>query len=75
MTVKISHWSKYIRHYDKYKFNLTYRGYLGPGGLENCSKHFNCTGGAAGYIDRKVLGEKHIFGSPTCKVLWFVFVI
>ncbi|CAG2189811.1 HGSNAT [Mytilus edulis] len=43
--------------------------YLGPGGLENYGKQYNCTGGAAGYIDRKVFGEKHIYGSPTCKCL------
>ncbi|CAC5409634.1 HGSNAT [Mytilus coruscus] len=45
------------------------KGYLGPGGLENNSTHHNCTGGAAGYIDRQVFGERHIFGSPTCKCL------
>ncbi|XP_052071109.1 heparan-alpha-glucosaminide N-acetyltransferase-like [Mytilus californianus] len=46
------------------------KGYLGPGGLENYGKHHNCTGGAAGYIDRQVFGEKHIFGSPTCKEIY-----
>ncbi|XP_050531798.1 heparan-alpha-glucosaminide N-acetyltransferase [Daktulosphaira vitifoliae] len=37
------------------------KGYLGPGGLYNHSKNYNCTGGAAGYIDRMILGENHMF--------------
>ena len=43
-------------------------GYLGPGGLHDRGKHFNCSGGAAGYIDRLVLGDKHIYGGATFKV-------
>ncbi|XP_071129358.1 heparan-alpha-glucosaminide N-acetyltransferase-like isoform X1 [Mytilus edulis] len=46
------------------------KGYLGPGGLEKNGTQYNCTGGAAGYIDRKVFGEKHIYGSPTCKEIY-----
>ncbi|XP_050428211.1 heparan-alpha-glucosaminide N-acetyltransferase isoform X2 [Adelges cooleyi] len=37
------------------------KGYLGPGGLYNHSSNLNCTGGAAGYIDRLVLGENHMY--------------
>jgi len=40
-------------------------GYLGPGGLENNGTFFNCTGGAAGYIDRQLFGDPHIYGHPT----------
>lgn len=41
------------------------KGYLGPGGLSNGSSNVNCTGGAAGYIDRLVIGENHMYiGTP-----------
>ncbi|XP_012939441.1 heparan-alpha-glucosaminide N-acetyltransferase [Aplysia californica] len=40
-------------------------GYLGPGGLENGGRFFNCTGGAAGYLDRKIFGPAHIYRHPT----------
>jgi heparan-alpha-glucosaminide N-acetyltransferase len=43
------------------------RGYLGPGGAQKDGSYFNCTGGAASYIDRTVLGVKHIYQNPTCK--------
>ncbi len=42
-------------------------GYLGPGGLHDGGKFSNCTGGAAGYIDRLVLGDDHIYHWPTAK--------
>ncbi|KAH3873028.1 heparan-alpha-glucosaminide N-acetyltransferase-like [Dreissena polymorpha] len=49
-------------------------GYLGPGGLANDgtngSSAFNCTGGAAGYIDRQVFGDQLIYGSPTSKQVY-----
>ncbi|XP_014470980.1 PREDICTED: heparan-alpha-glucosaminide N-acetyltransferase-like isoform X2 [Dinoponera quadriceps] len=32
-------------------------GYLGPGGYHHFGKEVNCTGGAAGYIDRLVFGS------------------
>ena len=35
-------------------------GYLGPGGLHDSSKHWNCSGGAAGYIDIIFFGANHI---------------
>nr|XP_034993998.1 heparan-alpha-glucosaminide N-acetyltransferase-like isoform X2 [Zootoca vivipara] len=46
------------------------RGYLGPGGIGDDGKYPNCTGGAAGYIDKLVLGEEHIYHYPTCKELY-----
>ncbi|XP_021917645.1 heparan-alpha-glucosaminide N-acetyltransferase-like isoform X2 [Zootermopsis nevadensis] len=45
-------------------------GYLGPGGLHNHSSSPNCTGGAAGYIDRMVFGERHIYQHPTCRPVY-----
>jgi hypothetical protein len=42
-------------------------GYLGPGGFHNHSSSPNCTGGAAGYLDRIVFGERHIYQHPTCQ--------
>ncbi|XP_062582853.1 heparan-alpha-glucosaminide N-acetyltransferase-like isoform X1 [Saccostrea cucullata] len=46
------------------------KGYLGPGGLHENGTYQNCTGGAAGYIDRKVFGDSHIYQSPTCKEIY-----
>ena len=36
-------------------------GYLGPGGLHNNGQNENCTGGAAGYIDRLLLGRTRLY--------------
>ncbi|CAN8019535.1 unnamed protein product [Ixodes persulcatus] len=44
------------------------RGYLGPGGLHLNGSHFNCTGGAAGYIDRTLLGGSHIYHAATPRI-------
>lgn len=41
-------------------------GYLGPGGLHEHSAFKNCTGGAAGYIDRLIFTPQHIYSHPTC---------
>ncbi|XP_069781944.1 heparan-alpha-glucosaminide N-acetyltransferase isoform X2 [Narcine bancroftii] len=46
------------------------RGYLGPGGIGDFGQFENCTGGAAGYIDRWVFGEKHIYQHPSCTMLY-----
>ncbi|XP_038639149.1 heparan-alpha-glucosaminide N-acetyltransferase isoform X1 [Scyliorhinus canicula] len=46
------------------------RGYLGAGGIGDDGKFPNCTGGAAGYIDKWLLGANHIYGYPTCKELY-----
>ncbi|XP_055517698.1 heparan-alpha-glucosaminide N-acetyltransferase [Leucoraja erinacea] len=45
-------------------------GYLGAGGIGDDGKFSNCTGGAAGYIDKWLLGTNHIYNWPTCKVLY-----
>ncbi|XP_063419703.1 heparan-alpha-glucosaminide N-acetyltransferase-like [Mytilus trossulus] len=45
-------------------------GYIGPGGLHDGGKHYNCTGGAAQYIDVLVLGKNHIYGNPTPKKIY-----
>lgn len=41
-------------------------GYLGAGGLDDHGTHENCTGGAAGYIDRSIFGP-HVYRHATCK--------
>ena len=43
-------------------------GYLGPGGLHDNSSHWNCSGGAAGLIDRAVFGQQHLYQHPTFQV-------
>merc|ERR550532_1786068 len=40
-------------------------GYLGPGGLHEGGKYFNCTGGATGYVDIAIFGKDHIYSHPT----------
>ncbi|CAF0974728.1 unnamed protein product [Adineta ricciae] len=45
-------------------------GYIGPGGKHDHGKYSNCTGGAAGYIDRVVLGNSHLYDEPTCKEIY-----
>lgn len=45
------------------------RGYLGPGGLDDFGKFFNCTGGVAGYIDRKTFGN-HMYKNAACHRLY-----
>ncbi|XP_020285905.1 heparan-alpha-glucosaminide N-acetyltransferase-like [Pseudomyrmex gracilis] len=40
-------------------------GYLGPGGRHEDGEYFNCTGGAAGYIDRTILTVNHIYQRST----------
>ncbi|GAB1608749.1 heparan-alpha-glucosaminide N-acetyltransferase-like, partial [Argonauta hians] len=42
-------------------------GYLGPGGISEDGRYYNCTGGAAQYVDRMVLGEAHLYQHPTIK--------
>lgn len=47
------------------------RGYLDPGGaLVDGGKYANCTGGAAGYIDRLIFTSSHVYKTPTCKDLY-----
>eukprot|EP01102_Stenamoeba_stenopodia_P018071 TRINITY_DN6579_c0_g1_i3.p1 TRINITY_DN6579_c0_g1~~TRINITY_DN6579_c0_g1_i3.p1 ORF type:complete len:477 (-),score=96.36 TRINITY_DN6579_c0_g1_i3:96-1526(-) len=45
-------------------------GYLGPGGLADNGMYPNCTGGAAGYIDKQIFGENHIYQWPTCESVY-----
>lgn len=42
------------------------KGYIGPGGLDEGGKYYNCTGGVAGYIDRQVFGN-HMYKKPVCQ--------
>ncbi|KAM5140972.1 heparan-alpha-glucosaminide N-acetyltransferase-like [Mantella aurantiaca] len=44
--------------------------YLGPGGIGSYGQYPNCTGGAAGYIDKWLLGVNHIYRYPSCKELY-----
>ncbi|CAF3134041.1 unnamed protein product [Rotaria sp. Silwood2] len=43
------------------------KGYMGPGGKHDHGKYGNCTGGAAGYVDRIILSGSHMYNDPTCK--------
>ncbi|CAG6017829.1 unnamed protein product [Menidia menidia] len=44
-------------------------GYLGAGGIGDDGLYANCTGGAAGYIDRRIFGD-NMYRYPTCKELY-----
>lgn len=46
------------------------KGYQGPGGLHHNASYFNCTGGAANYLDRLILGENHLYKKATSEVLY-----
>ncbi|XP_049575666.1 heparan-alpha-glucosaminide N-acetyltransferase isoform X1 [Syngnathus scovelli] len=45
-------------------------GYLGPGGIGDMGMYANCTGGAAGFVDRWLLGENHIYQTPSVRVIY-----
>uniref|UniRef100_A0A8C6CGD2 Heparan-alpha-glucosaminide N-acetyltransferase n=1 Tax=Moschus moschiferus TaxID=68415 RepID=A0A8C6CGD2_MOSMO len=45
-------------------------GYLGPGGIGDGGRFWNCTGGAAGYVDRLLLGDQHLYQHPSSAVLY-----
>lgn len=45
-------------------------GYLGPGGLNENSQYYNCTGGAARWIDIKIFGHRHIFEHVTSREIF-----
>lgn len=45
-------------------------GYLGPGGIGDMGLFANCTGGAAGFIDRWLLGVNHIYQTPSSRVIY-----
>ncbi|KAJ8949967.1 hypothetical protein NQ318_002375 [Aromia moschata] len=42
---------------------------LGSGGLDDGGRFMNCTGGAAGYIDRAIFGH-HMYKKPPCNKLY-----
>ncbi|XP_067092599.1 heparan-alpha-glucosaminide N-acetyltransferase [Osmerus mordax] len=44
-------------------------GYLGAGGIGDDGLYPNCTGGAAGYIDKWLLGH-NIYRYPTCREMY-----
>ncbi|XP_077352550.1 heparan-alpha-glucosaminide N-acetyltransferase [Festucalex cinctus] len=44
-------------------------GYLGAGGIGDEGHYPNCTGGAAGYIDRWLFGD-NMYRYPTCKEMY-----
>uniref|UniRef100_A0A3B4F7R1 Heparan-alpha-glucosaminide N-acetyltransferase-like n=1 Tax=Pundamilia nyererei TaxID=303518 RepID=A0A3B4F7R1_9CICH len=44
-------------------------GYLGAGGIGDNGLYPNCTGGAAGYIDRWMFGD-NMYRYPTCKEIY-----
>ncbi|KAM6956265.1 heparan-alpha-glucosaminide N-acetyltransferase [Aplochiton taeniatus] len=44
-------------------------GYLGAGGIGEDGLYPNCTGGAAGYVDRMLFGD-NMFRWPTCRELY-----
>uniref|UniRef100_A0A8D3AP24 Si:dkey-192p21.6 n=1 Tax=Scophthalmus maximus TaxID=52904 RepID=A0A8D3AP24_SCOMX len=44
-------------------------GYLGAGGIGDDGLYPNCTGGAAGYIDRLMFGD-NMYRYPTCKEMY-----
>ena len=50
------------------------RGYLGPGGLHWNASFVNCTGGAHRWIDVQVLGDKHMYRTPTAMFIYMTSV-
>lgn len=51
-------------------FNYDKSSLLGLGGLDMGARYFNCTGGAAGYLDRLLFGDKHIYQNPTSMLIY-----
>ncbi|XP_065349899.1 heparan-alpha-glucosaminide N-acetyltransferase-like [Cloeon dipterum] len=49
-------------------------GYLGPGGIQDQGNYKNCTGGAAGYIDRVLFGPNHLYQHPTVRKFYYTEV-
>jgi heparan-alpha-glucosaminide N-acetyltransferase len=45
-------------------------GYLGPGGLDEFGKYYNCTAGFSGYVDRVILGNGRLYAYPTFKFIF-----
>lgn len=45
-------------------------GYLGPGGIHEMARYNNCIGGAAGYVDRLIIGTQHLYQRPRAAVIY-----
>ncbi|XP_063217352.1 heparan-alpha-glucosaminide N-acetyltransferase-like isoform X2 [Bacillus rossius redtenbacheri] len=45
-------------------------GYLGPGGVHDHGSAPNCTGGAAGLVDRVLFTPGHLYQRPTCRPVY-----
>ncbi|XP_055297749.1 heparan-alpha-glucosaminide N-acetyltransferase isoform X3 [Sitodiplosis mosellana] len=45
-------------------------GYLGPGGIHEMARYNNCIGGAAGYVDRLIIGTRHLYQRPRAAVVY-----
>jgi len=50
----------YVTFYLNYSQNCP-MGYTGPGGQTEGGKNLNCTGGAAAWLDRTLIGEQHLY--------------
>lgn len=45
-------------------------GYLGPGGMHEMGRHNNCIGGATGYVDRLIIGNRHLYQRPRAAAIY-----
>lgn len=59
----------FVTFYLEYDSNCP-AGYTGPGGLTEDGRYYNCTGGAAAWLDRQVLGENHLYRDKTIKQIF-----
>ena len=57
-----------------FRFEDCPAGYVGPGGNSHHADHPKCTGGMAGYLDRTLLGEAHIYHLATPNFVFQVSV-
>lgn len=59
-------WVTFVWKYDDH----CPQGYQGPGGLHHNKAYFNCTGGAANYLDRIIFGKNHLYLEVSSKELY-----
>lgn len=45
-------------------------GYIGPGGQTELGTYANCTGGAAAWLDRLILGQNHLYHDHELKTIF-----
>lgn len=45
-------------------------GYLGPGGIHEMGKYSKCIGGASAYIDRLIIGKRHLYQHGAASALY-----